>query len=133
MSTIPSALSAGLQALYNNGLLPSNLNPAELQNASPAQLTQLSISNAEAEASATLLGDSGSSSGDSVALSASVESMLLGAANPAAGTMSSASTDPILDALAASELNASDAALSGSASASGAEGGSTTASFSYLG
>jgi len=52
MSTIPSALSAGPQALYNNGLLPSNLTPTELQNASPAQLTQLSISNAEAEVSA---------------------------------------------------------------------------------
>jgi hypothetical protein len=133
MSTTPSALSAGLQALYNNGLLPSNLTPGQLQNASPAQLTELSISDAEAVASAALLGDSGSASGDTVALSANVESILLGGANPAAGTTSSASTDPILEALAASQLNTSDAALSGAAPASGVEGGSTTTLFSYLG
>src|SRR5271167_5054284 len=113
MSTSPSSLSAGLQALYNDGLLPSNLTPAELQNASPAQLTQLSVSNAEAEASATLFGGSGSASGDSVALSPDVESMLLGTANSEAGTASSGSTDPILEALAAGQLDASEAALSG--------------------
>lgn len=133
MSTTPSVLSGGLEALYNNGLLPSNLTAAELQNASPAQLTQLSISNADAEASAALLGESGSASGDSVALSANVESLLLGGANSAAGTASSASTDPILESLAASQLSASAAALSGSALAGGVEGGSTTTLFSYLG
>ena len=133
MSTTPSALSAGLQALCNNGLLPSNLTPAEMQDASPAQLTELSISNAEAEASATLFGDSGSTSGDSVALSPDVESMLLGTANPTLAT--SSPTDPVLEALAASQLNASDAVLSGvnSAPASGTVGGSAATLFSHLG
>ncbi len=133
MSTTPSALSAGLQALYNSGLLPSNLTQADLQNASPAQLTQLSITNAEAQASAALFGGSGSTSGDSVALSPDVESMLLGTANSAAGTTNAGATDPILEALAASQLNASDAALTGSTAAGGVGGASTPTLFSYLG
>jgi hypothetical protein len=135
MSTTPSALSAGLQALYNNGLLPSNLTTSELQNASPAQLTQLSISNAEAEASSALFGDSDSASGDTVALSANAESMLLGGANSAAGTTTSGPTDPILEALAASQVNTSDAALAGvhSSSASQTGSASTATLFSYLG
>jgi hypothetical protein len=81
MSTAVSAISAGLQALYNSGLLPSNLIPAELQNATLPKLTQLSISNAEAEALTALFGDPGSPSADSVALSLNVESMLLGPPN----------------------------------------------------
>jgi len=135
MSTSPSSLSAGLQALYNDGLLPSNLTPAELQNASPTQLTQLSISNAEAEASAAMFGASESSSEDSVGLSPNVEAMLLGSANSPAGTTSSVSTDPILEALATSQLNSSDAALAGvnSATASGIDGGSIATLFSYIG
>ncbi len=110
MSTTPSALSAGLQALYNNGLLPSNLTPAEPPNASPAQLTQLSISNADADASAALFGDSGSASSDSVALSANV-----------------------LRSACGESTKRKNAALSGSVSVSEAEGRSTTALFSYLG
>ncbi len=135
MSTTPSSLSAGVQALYNAGLLPSNLTQSELQNASPAQLTQLSISNAEAQASSALFGDTGLAVGDSVALSPNAESMLLGAADPAAGTTSSVSTDPILAALASSQLNTSDAALAGvnSPTVAGTDGGPTTTLFSYLG
>jgi hypothetical protein len=135
MSTSPSSLSAGLQALYNDGLLPSNLTTAELQNASPAQLTQLSISNLEAEASAAMFGASESFSEDSVGLSPDVEAMLLGSVNSAAGTTSSVSTDPILEALATSQLNSSDAALAGvnSETASGVATGSTATLFNYLG
>jgi hypothetical protein len=135
MSTAPTSLSAGMQALYNSGLLPSNLTSAELQNASSSELAQISISSAEAEASAALFGDSASSNGDSVALSPSVEAMLLGTKSSAAESTSSASTDPILEALEASQMNAGDAALTGATSVppNGTGGVSAATLFSYLG
>jgi hypothetical protein len=61
-------LSAGLQQLYNNGLLPSNLSTSVLNGATPIQLNSLVKSTLASQEASTLFG-SGSSSTDTANLS----------------------------------------------------------------
>lgn len=62
------ALSAGLQQLYNNGLLPSNVSTTVLNSASPSQLNKLVSSSLAMQEASALLG-SGSSFTDTANLS----------------------------------------------------------------
>jgi hypothetical protein len=68
-------LSAGLQQLYNRGLLPSNVSTSVLNSASPAQLNKLVSSSLASQEAGTLLGF-GSSSADSAYLSSTATDSL---------------------------------------------------------
>ena len=94
MSTISSSLPAGLTALSNAGLLPSNLTTQQLQQASPAELTQNAIDNVEETTISALFGDTASAS-DTASLSSELTNSLFGTST-ASG---SSTTDPILQAL----------------------------------
>ena len=135
MSTSSSSLSAGLQAIVNDGLLPSNLTAKQLQNASPGQLTQIAIDNVESADMSSLFGASASAS-DTVSLSGNLSASPFGQSSGS----NTSTADSVLEAL---ETNL--AISSTSAAASGTSGSSTALSsgnpasdtigtlFSYLG
>ncbi len=132
MSTIPSSLSAGLQVLSNDGLLPSNLTSQQLKNASPGELTQLAIDNAESSVASSLFGGAASSP-DSVNLSENLTSTLLGGSTASNG----GTTDPILQALETAETNSGAASTTGTTTSSAASLNTNADSigtlFSYMG
>lgn len=134
MSATTSSLSPALQALSDNGLLKSNLSQAELKKLSPEGLTQLALSNAKAAEMKALFGGADSSSGDGVGFSPAVEAMLSGKAGSGTNT-SQRSLDSILEVVAASQLDASNAALSKakSSTAAGTGNSSTETHLNYLG
>ena len=135
MSLNSSSLSAGLQALSNDGLLPSNMTAQQLKTATPGQLTQLEVANVESSAISSLFGG-GASASDSVNLSSNLSSSLLGGSTDANG---SATADPLLQALESAVANVGGTASSGttqsSTAASATNPGSETIGtlFSYLG
>ncbi len=135
MSTTPSALSAGLQALSNAGLLPTNLTTQQLESTSPAELTKIAIGNIESGGISSLFGDA-ASSGDSVNLSDNLTAELMGLST----TSSGGNTDPILQALEAAATSSNNAlGITGAASTTATPNLTDTAStavgslFSYLG
>jgi hypothetical protein len=69
------ALSAGIQQLYNKGLLPSNVSTSVLSGASPSQLNKLVSSSLALQETSTLFG-SGSSSSDTADLSSTATDSL---------------------------------------------------------
>jgi hypothetical protein len=91
MSSSTSALSAGLQPLYNEGLLPSSLQTATLNGASSGQLNQLANTSSALQEVGTLLGF-GTSSTDSATLSPT-------AADTLSNSSTSTSTDPLTAAV----------------------------------
>jgi len=133
MPTSPSSLSAGLQTIVNDGLIPSGLTAKQLQNASPGQLTQLEIDQVESSDVSALFGGGGKAS-DSVNLSGN-SSLLSGSTDSNSG-----STDPLLQTLesaltASSNSATTNAATGSSTAASSADPTSNTIGtlFSYLG
>jgi hypothetical protein len=127
MSTSSSSLSAGLQALVNDGLLPANVTSQQLQNASPGQLTQVEINSVESNTVSSLFAAGGSASEDSVSLS--------GATDSNGGTTNSL-LQALETAVTGSNNSAATSATTGlSTDASSANAGSDTIGtlFSYLG
>lgn len=123
MSSISSSLPSGLQDLVNSGLLPSNLTSQQVQDSTPAELTQTAIDNVELTTVSGLLGD-GTSSSSSDTVSQTLESALLGQ------TSSTSNTDSLIQALDSNML--SGASNSSSTSESTASDG-TGSLFSYMG
>src|ERR1700722_17630307 len=98
MSTTPtSSLSAGVQQLYNDGLLPSGASASTLKGASASQLNKMAASSIALQEEGTLLG-TGSSSSDTASLSSTATNALLQEINPTS-TSSSTSTDPLTAAV----------------------------------
>ena len=89
-----STLSAGVQQLYNQGILPSNVGTSTLKNASATQLNQLATTSVASQEIGTLLGYNN----DSATLSSAANSYL------------SSSTDPLTAAVNESLLSAGTAA-----------------------
>jgi hypothetical protein len=91
-------LSAGVQQLYNAGLLPSGVSNTVLNQASSSQLTQMADSSISVQEVNSLLG-LGSSSTDSSSLSPTA-SALIQEINPSATTSSTTSSaDPLTQAV----------------------------------
>ncbi len=95
-TTSISPLSAGVQQLYNQGLLPTSLNKSVLNGASASQLGQLANASIASQENATLLGY-GSSSTDTATLSATASNALLQEINPSSNAASG--TDPLTQAV----------------------------------
>jgi len=135
MSINSSSLSAGLQVLSNDGLLSSNLTAQQLQSATPGQLTQLEMANVEST-NVSALFNGGGSADDSVGLSANLTSSLLGGLT---GSNSSATSDPVLQALETTLANSGITATSGTTNSSTAASATNPGSdaigtlFNYLG
>ncbi len=87
MSSV-SSLSAGVQQLYNDGLLPSGVNPSTLNGASAAQLNKMASSSMALQEVGTLFGtDTASLSSAASApdpLTAAVDNLLTSSLNAAA-------------------------------------------------
>ena len=141
MSINTGSLSAGVQILANDGLLPSNLIAQQLKTATPGQLTQMEIANVESNVMSSLF-NGGGSAADSVNLSGSVDlaSSLFGGAST--DSNSSATNDPLMQALEAAvttSVSPSSVAATQSHTATATSGTSTPGSdtigtlFSYLG
>jgi hypothetical protein len=106
MSSSPtSSLSAGVQQLYNDGLLPSNLSTSTLKNASAGQLNKIAASSIASQEVNVLLGG-GSSVSDTASLSSTATNALLQEINPSSTTGSSTT-----DALTAAVNNALTSSL----------------------
>ena len=100
-----NTLSAGVQQLYNQGLLPSSLNTTALNNSSAGQLNQLANTSIATQETATLLG----LNSDTSSLSSTATNALLQEINPTT-TSSSNTTDPLTAAVDSSILAAGTAA-----------------------
>ena len=127
MSTVSSSLSSGLQALSNADLLPSNLTTQQLQNASPAELTQNAIANAELTTISSLFGNSTSTS-DSVSLSSNLDAVLFGDTS----STSSATSNPLLQALDSATTTSANCATSAATSPASSDTNPGSL-FSYMG
>ena len=100
-----NTLSAGVQQLYNQGLLPSSLSTTALNNSSAGQLNQLANTTIATQETATLLG----LNSDTSSLSSTATNALLQEINPTT-TSSSNTTDPLTAAVDSSILAAGTAA-----------------------
>jgi hypothetical protein len=100
-----NTLSAGVQQLYNQGLLPSSLSTTALNHSSASQLNQLASNSISTQETATLLG----LNSDSSSLSSTATNSLLQEINPTT-TSSSTTTDPLTAAVDSSILAAGTAA-----------------------
>jgi hypothetical protein len=100
-----NTLSAGVQQLYNQGLLPSSLSTTALNNSSAGQLNQLANTSIATQETATLLG----LNSDTSSLSSTATNALLQEINPTT-TSSSNTTDPLTAAVDSSILAAGTAA-----------------------
>ena len=135
MSINSSSLSAGLQALSNNRSLPSNMTAQQLKTATPGQLTQIEVANVESTAISSLFNGGGSAS-DSVNLSSNLTSSLFGSATD---SNSSATSDPLLQALESAVMNSGSTVPTATANSSTAatttnpDSGTIGTLFSYLG
>ena len=96
-SSSVNPLSAGVQQLYNSGLLPTSLNNSVLNNAQAGQLSQLANSSVALQEVNSLFG-LGSTSTDSATLSSAASNALLQEINPAS-TSSSSATDLLTQAV----------------------------------
>ena len=110
MSSPVSSLSAGVQTLYNKGLLPSNVNTSVLSGSTPTQLNQLVGSSVELQEVGTLLGTSSSSSSSSSTDSATLSS-----------TATDALTEAVNNELTANLTAAANKFLPQSTSSSGSQ------------
>lgn len=97
--------TSGIQQLSNAGLLPSSLSRSVLNLASPTQLNQMVGSGVALQEVNTLFG-LGTSSTDSATLSPTANALIQEINPPAATSTSSASTDPLTQAVS-NELTAS--------------------------
>ena len=95
-TTSISPLSAGVQQLYNRGLLPTSLNNSVLTDASAGQLGQLANASIASQENARLLGY-GNASTDTATLSATASNALLQEINPSPNAASG--TDPLTQAV----------------------------------
>lgn len=75
-----TALSSGVQTLYNSGLLPDSLTQTQLASTSAAQLNQLAASSLALQQSSVLFGNG--TAADSVNLSSNATNALLQQINP---------------------------------------------------
>ncbi len=136
MSISASSLSAGVQVLANDGLIPSSVTSQQLQTATPSQLLQLEVNNVESSALSSVFSGSAPTS-DSVSLSGNPASSLLGGSS----NSNSGTTSPLLQALESAVSNisstttATTAATDSSATTDLADATSETIGtlFSYLG
>ena len=94
-------LSAGLQQLYNRGLLPSNVSTSVLNSASPTQLNKLVSSSLATQEAGTLLGF-GSSSTDNAYLSSTATDSLTQAVDNALSNPGNAAVAEFLPSSSAS-------------------------------
>jgi hypothetical protein len=93
-TTSVSPLSAGVQQLYNQGLLPTSLSNSVLNGASASQLSQLANTAIASEQNAALFGYGS----DSASLSSTASNALLQEINPSASS-TTAGTDPLTQAV----------------------------------
>jgi hypothetical protein len=93
MSSSSVTLSAGLQQVYNSGLLPSGLNTSILKSSSASQLNQLASTAVSLQQIGVLLGY-GSSSSDSATLSSAANNSLA-LEGDLQSTTSATGTDPL--------------------------------------
>jgi len=107
-TTTTSPLSAGVQQLYNAGLLPSSLSSSTLNGASASQLNRIANSTIAGEEVSALLGGAG----DSANLSSTATNALLQAINPS----STSSTSSTFDLLTAAVDNALTSSLNAAVS-----------------
>ena len=105
-TTSTSPLSAGVQQIYNAGLLPSGLSNSTLNGASASQLNSLVGSEIASQQISTLLG----TGTDSASLSSTATNSLLQEINPTA-TTSSTTTDPFSAAITNALTSNIDAAV----------------------
>jgi hypothetical protein len=96
-SSSTAALSAGVQQLYNDGLLPSSLNASTLNGTSSAQLNKMASSSIELQQINALFGTGTSS--DSSSLSSTATNALLQEINPSPTTSTSSTLDPLTAAV----------------------------------
>ncbi len=95
-NTSTSPLSAGVQQIYNAGLLPSSLSTSTLKGASASQLNKIASSTIASQEVSALLGGGG----DSASLSSTATNALLQEINPSStGSSSSSTTDPLTAAV----------------------------------
>ena len=104
--TNTSSLAAGVQQLYNDGLLPSSLNISTLNSASTGQLNSIAGSTIALQELGVILGSSSSSSTDSVSLSSAASVALL-----QESTSSGSSTDLLTAAVNNALTSRLDAAV----------------------
>ncbi len=97
-STSASSLSAGVQQLCNDGLLPSSLASSTLNGASASQLNKIASSTIAGQEVSALLGTGSSSTSDSASLSSAATNALLQEINPSSANNSS-TTDPLTAAV----------------------------------
>ena len=91
-----SALSAGVQQLYNDGLIPSSLSTSTTQGASANQLNQIAGLTIASQESAALFG----TGSDSASLSSTATNALLQEINPTnTSSTTSSTTDPLTAAV----------------------------------
>jgi len=119
-TTNSSQLSAGVQQLYNAGLLPSSLSNSTLNAASASQLNKMASSTLASQEVSALLGGGG----DSASLSSTATNALLQEINPSP-TNSTTSTADLLTAAVNNEITSSlNAAVSRFASPGSTQNGS---------
>jgi hypothetical protein len=97
-SPTTSPLSAGVQQLYNDGLLPSSLNASTLNGTSAGELNSIASSSLALQQAGEILGF-GSSARDTASLSSTATNALLQEINPSPTSSTSASTDPLTAAV----------------------------------
>lgn len=122
-STSTGSLSAGVQQLYNDGLLPSSLAASTLNGASAEQLSKIAGSTIAGQEVTALLGASTSNT-DSASLSSTATNALLQKINPTSNTSSSATTDSLTAAVDNALTSSLNAAVSKFASPTSTTSGS---------